>query len=434
LFPIASISKTITATAVLQQVEKGRLRLDDPAAKYLPGFPYPEITIRHLLAHTSGLPPYNAFFEPVRSLDPTRVLTNADFLSGLTAVKKALIYAPGDGWNYDNVNFIVLALLLEKVSGETYAGYIEKHILRPAGMNRTRFFPFIFDSSKNNLKNLAVPHWYPRIYADEPVRADSISYVSEYWKAYRFNGFGDFISTTGDLLKYDEALYDGTLVGEKVLNEAFTPVKLNDGKDNPGNYGLGWTIAKDDSLGKTVFHTGGAIGLSTVLYRNIARHQTVITFDIAHPSANAIAAGALKILNDRPVSRPKKKLARIYGKLLTAKGPETAAKELERLSRDSANYELDKDELVKLGYEFLGDVNPFRLDLKPRSAEALEVFRQCVRFFPDYWNSYDSYGDALARAGEKELAIRMYQKSLELKPDSESGKKALEQLLKSGGK
>jgi CubicO group peptidase (beta-lactamase class C family) len=125
LFPIASISKTITATAILQQVEKGKLRLDDAATKHLADFPYPQITIRHLLSHTSGLPPYNAFFDSVKTANPNRIFTNADFIQGLNANKKPLLNQPGENWNYDNTNYIVLALILEKVSGQSYGSYMK---------------------------------------------------------------------------------------------------------------------------------------------------------------------------------------------------------------------------------------------------------------------------------------------------------------------
>ena len=429
LFPFASISKTITATAILQQVEKGEMRLSDPVVKFLPAFPYPEITVRHLLSHTSGLPPYNAFFEALRKAEPKKVFTNDDFMAGLNADRKPLIYRSGESWNYDNTNFIVLALILEKVSGEKYEDYIEKHILEPAGMRETFFFQDLFDSSKNNIRNLVIPHWYPRLYSAAPVRADSIAYLVDYWKSYHFSGFGEYVGTARDLLKYDRALAAGTLVSEKALSEAFAPVKLNNGKENAGNYGLGWTILKDDSLGKTVFHAGGSIGLSCVLFRNIAKDQTVILFDLAHPGAPEIAAGALKILNNGNVPLPKKKIVRIYGKILTTEGKAAAAEALDKLRKDPAGYELDKEDLIKLGYELLGDVDPFHLKFAPQYDEALEVFRQCVRLFPAYWNSYDSYADALARTGNKKAAIEMYKKSLELKPDSESGIKALQKLL-----
>jgi CubicO group peptidase (beta-lactamase class C family) len=433
-FPIASITKTITATAILQQVEKGNLRLDDTAARYLPDFPYPQITIRQLLSHTSGIPSYNAFFDSLRAAEPGRIFTNADFLAGLLANPKPLVYQPGEGWNYDNTNYIVLALLLEKVSGESYGGYIHKHILQPAGMSNTTLFPFLFDSSKNKIRNLVIPHWYPRIYADEPIRADSMPFVSSYWSAYQFEGFSHYNSTIEDILRYDRALAGGTLVNPQLLNEAFGPVRLKNGNPNPGNYGLGWTVEKDDSLGTIVYHVGGAIGLNCILYRNISRQQTVIAYDIAQPSAYFAASSAINILNGQRPPRPKKNLTRIYGKMLVTKGSSIAANTLERFSKDNANYHLEKEELIKLGYEFLGDVNPFRLPMKAQYENALEVFKQCIRLFPDYWNSFDSYGDALARTGNTGLAIQMYEKSIKLNPQNEGGKKALQKLLQQKSK
>ena len=140
IFPIASLSKTITATAILQLAQSGKINIDDPAVRYLTEFPYPEITIKNLLSHTSGLPPYNAYFDSLRKHQPERVFSNADFMNGLVTNKKPLVYQPGEKGNYDNINFIVLALLLEKVSGMTYAEYIQKYILRPAGMTNTVFF------------------------------------------------------------------------------------------------------------------------------------------------------------------------------------------------------------------------------------------------------------------------------------------------------
>ena len=125
-FPIASITKILTATAILQLSEKGRLAITDPVTQYLPEFPYPAITLKHLLSHTSGLPPYNAFFDKYRKENPAKIFTNKDFIHGMLANKQPLIYQPGEKGNYDNINFIVLALVVEKVSGMDYKNYIEK--------------------------------------------------------------------------------------------------------------------------------------------------------------------------------------------------------------------------------------------------------------------------------------------------------------------
>ncbi len=436
VFPLASISKTLTATAILQLYEKGKLRLADPVAAYFPEFPYPEITIRHLLSHTSGLPPYNAFFDAIRETNPDKVFTNADFIPGLIARQKPLLYRPGENGNYDNVNFIILALILEKASGRPYSECIESQILRPSGMKETSLYPssLLFDPSGVKPRNLAIPHWYPHFYSSEPIRADSMPYVSSYWHAYNFLGFGDYISTTHDLLKFDQALYDGRLLSEAVLKEAFTPVKLKDGNDNALSYGLGWASEKDESLGKIVYHGGGAIGLSCVLSRNITRRQTVILYDIARDNARPMALSAFKILNGRPVRSPGESLAIIYGRVLVGEGPAAAQSVLEKLKKGPVAYELNEDEFNTLGYDLLGDNNPFHRPEERRVREALNVFKLNIELFPASWNAYDSYGEALLKAGEKEEAIRMYRKSIELNPKNENGKKVLERLSKDNPK
>ena len=133
-FPIASLSKTMTAIGILQLAEQGKLAIDVPVANYLPGFPYTQITVRHLLSHTSGLPPYNAYLNPIRAKDSSKVFTNADFLPAVVSGKNPLIYSPGEKGNYDNVNYIILALLIERLSGLPYAEYIQRYVLEPAGM------------------------------------------------------------------------------------------------------------------------------------------------------------------------------------------------------------------------------------------------------------------------------------------------------------
>ncbi|MGE4514824.1 MAG: serine hydrolase domain-containing protein, partial [Chryseobacterium sp.] len=176
-FPIASISKIFTATAILQLKEKGSLKITDPVAKYLPGFPYSEITIRHLLSHTSGLPPYNAYFDKEKKENPDKVFTNKDFLPGVIANQQPLIYQPGEKGNYDNINYLILALIVEKVLGMPYEKYIKKNILKPAGMKETLLFPLPEQFNRAEIKNYAFPHVYLHLYDEVPVKASSIPYV-----------------------------------------------------------------------------------------------------------------------------------------------------------------------------------------------------------------------------------------------------------------
>jgi CubicO group peptidase (beta-lactamase class C family) len=428
-FPIASVSKLLTATGILQLQQLGRLDVGDPVVKYLPTFPYPEITVRHLLSHTSGLPPYNAFFDTLHQASPNRVFTNADFLPGLNAKHLPLIYPPGSKGNYDNINYIVLALILEKVSGEPYSVYIEKHILRPAGMTHTRFMPLPFQYTKlTSTDSFSFPHVYPHLYSDVPLRANSIPYIVSYWRAYAFNGFGDYVSTTHDLLKLDEAYYGDALLAKSIQDAAFTPVKLNDGSESSDRFGLGWKIEKDQPLGKIVYHSGAATGLSCVLLRDITRHQTVIVFDNFHSNAHEIADNALKIANGESVPSPKKSIATVYVQALLKDGPAQARHTLEELRARTTDYILDEDEMNSLGYDLMGDSNDYHFPEEHHLAEAVEVLRTNTELFPQSWNAYDSYGEALGKAGRTEEAVAMYKRSLELNAKNDGARKALSDM------
>ena len=429
-FPIASISKIFTATAILQLKEKGRLNITDPVSQYLPEFPYPEVTIKHLLSHTSGLPPYNAFFDKARKENPDKTFTNKDFIPGIVANKQPLVYQPGEKGNYDNINFLVLALIVEKVSGMPYKNFIEKNILQPAGMAETSLFPLPEQFDGRKIKDFAFPHVYLHSYETTPVKSNSIPYVREYWHSYGFNGFADYVSTVRDLWKFDNALYKNTLLKQQTLEEAFVPTKLNSGENNSDYFGLGWEIEKDTSLGKLVYHSGAAMGLSSNILRNITKRQTVIIFDNAHFNAHENASKLMMLLNGVSVDMPKKSIAKLYGHTLLSKGTIAANEILEKLKKDTANYYLSEDEMNTLGYDFMGNSNPYHLPEQHFYKQAVETLKTNVNLFPNSWNAYDSYAEALLADGQKKEAIKMYQKSIELNPKNEGGKKILDQLLK----
>ena len=428
-FPIASISKILTATAILQLKEKGLLKITDVVTQYLPEFPYPEITIKHLLSHTSGLPPYNAFFDKAKKENPDKVFTNKDFIPGVLANKQPLIYQPGEKGNYDNINFIVLALIVEKVSGMPYKNYIEKNILEPARMNETVLFPLPEQFNRSEIKNFAFPHLYLHPYDTIPVKSNSIPYVKEYWHSYGFNGFGDYASTISDLWKFDNALYNNILLKQQTLEEAYVPVKLNSGEENHDEFGLGWEIEKDTSFGKMVYHSGAAMGLSSNILRNVTKHQTVILFDNTHFNAHENATKVMMLLNGKKVDMPQKSIVKVYGNILMNKGAIAARETLEALKKDTANYYLSEDEINSLGYDFMGTNNPYHLPEQHFYKQAIETLKTNIDLFPNSWNAYDSYAEALLANGQKAEAITMYQKSVELNPKNENGKKNLQKLL-----
>lgn len=421
-FPIASITKTVTSTAVLQLQEQGKLQVGDPVKKYLPDFPYPTITIRHLLSHTSGLPPYDDLFESLRKAHPATVFTNKDVLPRYAALHLPLLYSPGEQGNYDNINYIFLAILIEKVAGISFQEYLQKHVFAPAGMTQTILPDFaIYYYTAQEKTHSSTLYYYPHLYSASLVKADTVGFISTYWHSYKFKGFGEILTTERDLLKFDQALAHGRLLQQATMQIAYKPVLLANGKDNPNRAGLGWMMEEQNPLGEIVKHSGGLIGLRSILLRNLTKHQTVILIDNTQNEVNGYAEAALRILDGQSINPLGESGARIFGSTLVSKGSSEAKSILSTMRHDPATYLLDENEFNALGYDFLG---------VHKSVEALETFKVNTELFPTSWNVYDSYGEALAQQKQKEEAIQMYQKSIALNPDNTGGRKALEQLLK----
>ncbi len=427
-FSLASTSKIFTSAAILQLRDKGKFKLDDPFIKYFPDFPYPNITIRNLLSHTSGLPDYQLYEEQI-SKNPGKIFTNKDVLPSIKMWNKPLNFKPGEKWVYSNTNFCLLALLVEKLSGLTFQQYLQKNIFGPSKMFDTYFSA---DAAHIADKRRAVNYEFPFMYSGKLQNADSVK--RDHWRTYNASGFvgqGNIITTAQDMLKFDGALYSGKILKPSTLEEAFTPTKLNNGENvdaghaiGQASYGLGWFILADSSAGKIVFHTGGQPGAVSIFLRNISKKQTVIMFDNTfNKSLFVNAANAMAILNNKPFSFHKISLTQAYGSTLVEKGTDAAFCRLQELKADSAHYYLSEDDMNELGLRLLYEAN-----FSNHQELSLEVLKLNTLLFPNSFNTYDSYGEALAEAGKKEEAIFMYKKSLMLNPGSEGGKRALKRL------
>jgi CubicO group peptidase (beta-lactamase class C family) len=433
-FNIASISKTFTSVAVLQLKEKGKLNIDDPVKKYLSEFRYADITIRHLLSHTSGLPDFN-LYDDLYEKEPLRIVSNKDILPSLNQWKEPLPFKPGEKWDYSNTNYNVLALVVEKVSGRDFQDYLQENIFSKAKMSDT----YLLEDFPHRRKdaNRVLNHRLIRPYAENPIDIDNKMFEVFNAITYRLSGLkgqGKVISTANDLLKYDQSLYNGILLKQATLDEAFTPTKLNNGelaetfmKLGKNYYGLGWFIFDDVSKGKIVWHTGGIPGSLSIFLRNISKNQTVVSLDNAF--SNGVyknGVNAMSILNNSPPSLiAKRSIVREYARVLVTKGVDSAFCKLKELQADTTNYNLDEDEMNQMGYDLFADT-----EITGHQEKALEVLKLNTLLFPESSNVYDSYGEHLAKTGKKDEAIFMYKKSIELDPKNESGKKALEELLK----
>ncbi|MES2731481.1 MAG: serine hydrolase domain-containing protein [Bacteroidota bacterium] len=437
-FQTASTSKVFTSTAVLQLVEQGKVKLNEPFVRYFPEFPFPGITLRHLLSHTSGLPDLE-LYEPMVRKYPDTLVTNAVTIAALRDWKKPLHFKPGEQWEYCNVNYHLLALLVEKVSKMPFGAYLKQYIFRPAGMMQTYLKEPLHPMAD---KSLVTNHLLPTMYHTVPVNAETVQLkdLVMQWK-FRFEqysimgpvGSANVITTTEDLLKFDQALYTSKLLSQPTLALAFTPTQLNNGETYYGemeidyggktSYGLGWVVRQDAKRGTIVGHDGYTGSMATTFYRNLTQKQTVIMFDNTVGSHyREKVASAINILNgELPLPIPIKKSAvRLFGEALLQKGPEKALVCLNTWRSDTTRYYFTEREMNVLGYEFL---------FNGYSAQSLETFKINTLLFPTSFNVYDSYGDAFAQIGRKEEAILMFQRAIALNPESEGSKQSLKKLL-----
>lgn len=400
-FTLASVSKVFTSTAILQLKDKGKLKLDDSFIKYFPDFPYPNITIRNLLSHTSGLPDYELYEKQINE-NSNKIFTIKDVIPSLKMWKQPLNPEPGTKWKYSNTNFCLLALLVEKASGLSFQKYIQQKIFSPSKMYNTFFL-----SEVTNMKdrNVAINYDHPFLYSSAYRNVDSMKQYR--WRLYNASGFvgqGNIITTAGDLLKFDEALYSGKLLKLSTLNEAFAPTKLNNGEIanadigvGKASYGLGWFIFSSTKNGKIVWHTGGQPGSLSIFLRNISKRQTVIMFDNNfHKSLYANAVNAIAILNGEPIITKKVSLVQDYGSTLAEKGTDAAFCTLQKMQADSVHYYLSEDDMNELGLRLL-----YEAKFAGHNELALEVLKLNTLFFPNSFNTYDSYGEVLVQTGKK---------------------------------
>jgi len=439
-FNLASVSKLFTSTAILQLRDKMKLSLDDHLIKYFPDFPFADVTVRHLLTHTSGLPDLE-LFENIIQKYPDTVITNKNIIPELKKWSRGLNFKPGDQYQYCNTGYCLLALVVESVVKMPFEKYLKQYIFQPAAMNNTyvSIYPgHTYNQDKNCVKMHAQPHPY---YDTTYLYVDSLSR----FKYTNYNcsgtiGESNIITTTGDLLNFDRAFFGGKLIKPTTMEEAFTPLKLNNGEtwygsmdtmlgDGKMTVGLGWDIFEQPGYGRSVGHGGYKFGLATFYFHQLENIQTIIAFDnTAGSEFGRVVTSAFYLMNGiEPFAiRNHHSLAFVYGSTLVKQGPDAAAAIFNASKSDTAHYYLSEWEFNQLGGNLL-----YGSSFEGHKDLALEVFKINTLLFPGSFNTYDSYGAGLREIGKKQQAIMMYQKSIALNPNNEDGKMALKELLDS---
>jgi len=248
-FEIASVSKQFTAAAILQLADRSKLNVEDPVSKYYPESPpsWRAMTIHHLLTHTSGLPEneWENFYK-----GKCAAYTTAEQVK--TFRDRPLGFEPGTSWKYRNTEYYLLAFIVEKVSGESYAEYLAHHIFEPLKMTHSGF--------------ASMATIVPQI-------AEGYTHVGgnlrhrEYFDRSMETGAGGIYTTGEDLLRWNKALDSPGLLSARALDLMFTA-------HPPGNYGYGWFV--ETSPHRKVYHEGGDPGFAAFEARYPDQHVVIV--------------------------------------------------------------------------------------------------------------------------------------------------------------
>ena len=291
---IASVSKQFTALCILDLIDKKKLKLTDSLSKFWNYPVFKNITVQHLLNHTSGIANFEASFE--ESWDRSRIVENKDVLNWLIQNNPKPLFIPGSSWEYSNTAYLVLANLVEKVSGQEFSAYAKENIFEKAGMKTTNFYC------------LANPiHINERAYCYEK---DSLVNWNKA-DGYFMNGImgdGAVYTNLNDYLKYDQALRNKTLLSETTQKLIFKPssiVRKDWPESNPFvnrypflknkkvGYAMGWFVTDNISM-----HSGGWHGTRTTVIRHLDKPLTIVLFMNSNANVRELAIETYEMVEE----------------------------------------------------------------------------------------------------------------------------------------
>lgn len=272
-FRIGSVTKQFTASAILRLVEQGKLKLTDSLDKFLPNFPRgDEVTIHHLLTHTSGIPSYTDdpnFFSTV-----TEPISEDELVATIAAAANDYSFDPGSQFHYNNSGYFLLGHVVRKVSGQSLGDYLQATFFGPLGMSDTGMHSVDLQL-EHEAKGYSIEAGKPN---------DALN-----WAMSRAGGAGALYSTVHDLMKWNEAVFSGKVLQQDTLKQAFTPVEPS---GMGMKYGYGWMMGQQRGL-PTISHAGGLHGFVSYLVRFPEQKLTVAALHNASPPVAELQPGTV---------------------------------------------------------------------------------------------------------------------------------------------
>jgi len=278
-FRLGSLTKQFTATSILLLEERGKLKIEDPVKKYMPDAPaaWDKITIFHLLTHTSGIPSFTGF--PDYDSREAQAITPEKLVEWFR--DKPLEFEPGTKWNYSNSGYVLLGYLIEKISGQSYAEFVQQNIFTPLGMKDSGY-----DSN-----SAIIPH---RSAGYAPGKSGPVN-AGFVHMSIPFSA-GALYSTTEDLLRWEQGLFGGKVLTAASLAKMTTPFKQD--------YAFGLGVTTNNGH-KTIWHNGGIQGFNTSLaYFPDDKLVVAVLANLNGPFAEQIGANLAKVVHGEKVVLP----------------------------------------------------------------------------------------------------------------------------------
>jgi len=396
VFHIASLTKQFTAMAIMQLRDRGRLKVDDPICTYLANCPpaWKPVTIRHLLTHTSGIRNVSSLPDWDDDLS-LKHYTRAGFVDLFRSLP--LRFVPGEKYEYSNSGYFLLGLIVERVSGAGFGDYLKANIFTPLGMSHSGY-----DDNRGVVSGAASgyysrgPDFITATYVDPSTRL----------------GDTGIVSTTGELLQWDQALYTEKLVSRRTLDEIFTPYS--------NGYAYGWEVGTRFGR-RTTGHSGSDGGFSSYILRYPDDRVTIIILGNGDRMSAARAAIDLSaIMFGASYKLPAAQFRDELWNAVDQGGVAAAAARFDLARREvPPRPDATGDTLLELGYDL---IDARKLD------EADAIFRFGLQRFPKLTYAWDGLADSAAARDDRGAAIDYFEHSLKLDPANDYAVRGLAKL------
>lgn len=406
ILDIGSVTKQFTAAAVLKLEMAGKLSTGDKIGKYFPNVPTDkaDITIHNLLRHSAGLPSVvGGDFDKIGE---------SEFIDKVFG--SPLKFPVGTRFGYSNVGYSLLALIIEKVSGQSYERYLYENLWKPAGMELTGYSRPNFDKSLIAAGYKGTENWGR---PTEKGWAGDAPYL-------HLKGNGGILSTTGDLFKWDRALTADKILSAEAKKKFFSPALMPD-ETTDHYYAYGWNVRKTSRGTRRISHDGTNRVFYAEFQRFVDEGVTIITITnrwngrfnetgriisriIFEPDFEPMPLGADTEAN-RAYTEQLAKLAAENG----------AGAAVESYRKRDKSAELMGDVLINSGFD--------QIDEK-KTKEAIEVFKLSTILFPKSGLAFDGLGEAYLESGDNRLAYENYKKSLQLDPENGRARDVVKRL------